>query len=267
MKEKSDNKQKAGRRRTITIISAILAIIISGIFFALMLARIPNMHVVFYLTLGFSALLIAYMVLWTHSAGENHARHIKVLRRCYLICITLGLAYFLTLQGLIISSARSDESEADCIIILGAGLRNGAPSLVLRRRLNAAVDYLSDRGDIPVIVTGGLGRGQSITEADAMSRYLIDRGVDESLIWKEEESTSTRENLAFALAIMEQNGLDIENTKVAVVSSEFHLYRAKLIAVKQGLDAFGVAAETPGLYLRMLYSFREAFALASELIF
>ena len=267
MKEFDSNTQKVVRRRKITIISAVLAAILSGVFFVLTLARVPNMHVVFFLVLGFSLLLVTYMVLWTLSAGGKRARLIRVLRRCYIVCITLGLAFFLTMQGLIISSAHTDESEADCIIILGAGLRNGTPSLILRRRLNAAIEYLRDRDDIPVIVTGGLGRGQSVTEADAMFRYLSERGVDEGLIWKEEASTSTRENLAFALDIMEENGLDTGNTKVAVVSSEFHLYRAKLIAAKQGIDAFGIAAQTPGFSLRALYSCREAFALASELIF
>ena len=250
-----------------TIITAVLAAIVSGIFFVLMLSRVPNMHVVFFLVLGFSALLIVYLILWTLSAGDKRLRLVKALRRCYFVCIALGLAFFLTMQGLIISSARTDESDADCLIILGAGLRNGAPSLILRRRLNAAIDYLNERGDVPVIVTGGLGRGQNITEAGAMFRYLSEHGVDESLIWKEEASTSTRENLAFSLAIMEENGLDVDNITVAVVSSEFHLFRAKLIAQKQGLDAVGVAAQTPTFYLRVLYYCREAFALASELLF
>jgi uncharacterized SAM-binding protein YcdF (DUF218 family) len=99
-----------------------------------------------------------------------------------------------------------------------------------------------------------------------MSRYLRDCGVDESLIWIEDASKSTRENLAFSLALMEEKGLDVENLKVAIVTNEFHLYRAKLIAGKRGLNAVGIAAETPGFYLRTLYSCREAFALAYEIL-
>jgi len=250
----------------ITIIAAALAAVLSGIFFALTLARVPNMHVVFYLALGFSALLVIYLVLWTLSASEKYARLAKLLRRCYLVCLSVGVAFFIILQALIISGSRTDDVEADCLIVLGAGLRNGAPSLILRRRLNAAVDYLQERGDIPVIVTGGLGRGQTVTEAEAMFRYLRDRGVSEDLILKEDRSTSTRENLAFSVTLMQENGLDTENTKVAVVTNEFHLYRAKLIAGKQGLDAVGISADTPGLYLRILYFCREAFALASEFL-
>jgi len=267
MKERIGNKPTARRRLMITIIIAALAVITCGIFFALMLARVPSMHIIFYLSLGFSALLLIYLVLWTLSAGEKRARLVRVLRRCYTICLIVGLAFFLTLQGLIISGGHTDEAQVDCLIILGAGLHNGAPSLILMRRLNTAVDYLHQLGDIPVIVTGGLGRGETITEAEAMSRYLSNRGVDKSLVWKEEESTSTRENLAFSVALMREKGLDVENIKVAIVTNEFHLYRAKLIAGKQGLDAVGIAADTPYFNLRMLNSCREAFALATELLF
>jgi len=267
MKEQKSDKQTAQRRRNITIVTAVIAAIISGIIFNMMLSKIPNMRALFFLMLGFFALVLTYLIIWTLSAYKEKARLAKILRRSYLVFLAAGLAFFLALQGLIISGSHTEEAEADCLIILGAGLRNGAPSLILRRRLNAAVEYLKERGDVPVIVSGGLGRGETITEAEAMSRYLSSRGVDASLIWKEEASTSTRENLTFSLALMEEKGLDAENTKVAVVTNEFHLYRAKHIAGKVGLDATGIAAETPGLGSRIIYSCREAFALASELIF
>lgn len=267
MEEKSGNDKTAIRRRRITIATAALSAVISGIFFIQMQKRVPNMHIVFYMVLGLSALIVLYLVLWTLSANEKRARLAKALRRCYLICVAIGFLFFLTMQALIISGAHTDDVEADCVIVLGAGLRGEAPSLILRQRLNAAADYLLERGDIPVIVAGGLGRGETITEAEAMFRYLSGRGIDENLIWKEDRSTSTRENLAFSLAIIEEKGLDAENIKVAVVTNEFHLYRAKLIAGKQGLDTVGIAAQTSSFFMRMIYSFREAFALASELLF
>jgi len=232
----------------------------------LMQSRAPYMHIIFYLVLGLSIIVVAYMVLWTLGANEKYSRPAAIMRRCYFICLAVGLAGFLTFQGLIISGATTEEADVDAVIVLGAGLRNGTPSLVLRTRLNAAVEYLKTQGDIPVIVAGGLGQGETITEAEAMFRYLSARGVDENLIWKEKESTNTHENLTFSLALMEENGMDVENARVAVVSNEFHLYRAKLIAEKAGLDAVGVAAETPGVFLRILYYFREAFALASEVL-
>jgi len=266
MKKKSAGNRTLRRRRTVTIIVAILAAVVSGIYFSLMRQRVANMHIIFYMVLGVSVLLVTYLVLWTLGASDRHAKKAKILKRCYMICLATGIAGFLTFQGLILSGARTDEAEADCIIILGAGLRNNGPSLMLWSRLNAAAEYLKTREDIPVIVSGGLGRGETVTEAEAMFRYLNSRGIDESRIWKEERSTSTRENLAFSRALLEEKGLDADNIKVAIVTNEFHLYRAKLIAAKTGLDAIGVAAATPGPYLRTLNFSREAFALAAEVL-
>jgi len=265
-KQNPRNKATASQRLTMTIITTALALIATGVAYIMKLSRVSNMHIIYILVLGFSAILIAFMVIWTLSAHEKYAKLAKILRRFCLAALAVGLSVFLVFQVLIISSAHTEDAEVDALIVLGAGLRNGVPSMILRTRLNAAIRYQASRGDTPIIVSGGLGEGETITEAEAMFRYLSARGVDESLIWKEEESTSTRENLAYSLAIMEKNGLDIENAKVAIVSNEFHLYRAKLIAGKAGVEAVGVAATTPGLDLRMLYFFREALALANEVL-
>jgi len=183
------------------------------------------------------------------------------------VCVSLGLIFFIILQIIIISGSRTEEADVDAIIILGAGLMNDRPSLILAARLNAAIAYAQTRGDIPIITTGGLGQGQTITEAEAMARYLIARGIDESRIWKEGMSTNSHENINFAKAIMIENGMDPENIKVAIVTNEFHLYRAKLTAQKAGLDPVGVAAETPGLHRKLIYYFREAFSLINEVVF
>ena len=265
-KQNSRNKTTASQRLIITIIIASLAVIVTGVSYIMKLNRVSNMHIIYILVLGISVIVVAFLVIWTLGAHEKYVKPARVLRRSCLAGLAVGLSVFLVLQVLIISSAYTEDAEVDALIVLGAGLRNDVPSMILRTRLNAAIRYQASRGDTPIIVSGGLGEGETITEAEAMFRYLRARGVDESLIWKEEESTSTRENLAFSLAVMEENGLDIENAKVAIVSNEFHLYRAKLIAGKAGVEAVGVAAATPGLNLRMLYFFREALALANEVL-
>ena len=259
------NNNKAKERWSITVKAAIITAMASLISFLLMLFRVSHMHVIFFLVAGVSFLLVTFLVLRTLSAYEKYARTAKILLRCYVICLAIGLTCFIVLQGLIISGTRTDDADVDVVIILGAGLRNSVPGLMLASRLDEAVIYLETRDDIPVIVTGGLGRGESITEAEAMSRYLIARGINESRIWKEEKSTSTRENLIFALDMINEKGLDAQIITVAIISNEFHLYRAKLTAEKIGMNAIGVAAETPGIHRRMLYYFREAFSLLNEL--
>ena len=262
----SNNTNKAQRRRNITIIVTVIAALFCGLNFVLLQLRVSHMHIVFPMSLGLSVLLVTYLALWTLSAYDKHARLAKTLKRCYIICISIGLICFLIVQGVLISNSFTENADVDAIIVLGAGLRNNVPSLILASRLNAAIEYSKTQGDIPIIVTGGLGQGEILTEAEAMSRYLIDRGVDEYRILKEDASTNTRENLAFSKTIMEELGMDTDNIKVAIVSNEFHLLRAKMIAEKAGLDAIGVAAETPGLHRKILYYFREAFALTAEVL-
>ena len=267
MKNQANEGMTTKHRLIVTIAAAVLAIIVLAVFFILMLSKIPNMHILFNLSLAFFILLFILLVLWTLCALEKCSKLASILIRCYLGFIAAGVLFFIILLGLIISDAQTEEAEVDCIIVLGAGLRNDAPSLILRMRLNAALEYTKTREGTPIVVSGGLGAGETITEAEAMMRYLKARGVDESLIWKEESSTRTQENIEYSLELMREKGLDIENITIAVVTNDFHIYRAKHIAEKAGAEAIGVAAPTPSLYLRIVYYSREAFALGAELVF
>ncbi|MCL2426733.1 MAG: YdcF family protein [Oscillospiraceae bacterium] len=272
MKESNENENKqskhvTARRRNITIVATIIAAIICGFFYILTQLRISHMHVFLMFFGCLSFLVLTYMVLWTLGASEKFSRIARILKRCYFVCLIIGVLCFVILQGLIISGTRTDDVEVDAIIVLGAGLINDRPSLILAYRLNATIEFVQTRDDIPIIVTGGLGPGRTITEAEAMARFLIERGIDENRIWREGASTSTHENINFAIEIMEENGMDVENIRVAIVSNEFHLYRARLVGERAGLNAYGVAAETPGWHRKAIYFFRETFSLANELIF
>jgi len=255
------------KRRNITIITAVIATIISSTVYILMRLRVSHMHAILIFVVGLSVLIVIFLILWTLGANEKYSRLAKILRRYYYVCVSIGLIFFIFLQVLIISGSRTEEADVDAIIILGAGLINNRPSLILASRLEAAISYVQTRDGIPIITTGGLGQGQTITEAEAMARYLIARGVDENRIWREDASTNSHENINFAKNVMLQNGIDPENAKVAIVSNEFHLYRAKIVAQKAGLNAVGVAAETPGLHRKLIYFFRETFSLVNEFVF
>jgi uncharacterized SAM-binding protein YcdF (DUF218 family) len=153
------------------------------------------------------------------------------------------------------------------VIVLGAGVNGTVPSLSLRVRLDAALDYLNEHPDMPVIVSGGQGGGEAISEAECMARYLIAHGIEESRIIREDRSTSTRENFAFSIELMVQNGIDPADAFV-FVTSDYHICRAARMA---GVPwAYGVAARLPhGAYytaLEVNYFLREAAALAWEIV-
>ena len=252
-------------RITLLIVAATLAAA-ALLCLAFVFRNVPGVEIIFFIALFFSLLILIFLLLHTLRANEKYSKVAKVLQRCFLICLAVGVAGFLILQGLILSAALTEDAEVDCIIILGAGLYGETPSRILVSRLDAGLEYLSAWDDVPIIVSGGQGPGESITEAEAMRRYLVRRGADESLIWKEESSTSTWENLSYSLALMEENGLDVSTATIAIVTNEFHLYRAKHIAGTMGINAVGVSAQTPYPTLRLLYHVREVPALLKDFL-
>ena len=123
----------------------------------------------------------------------------------------------------------------------------------------AGVQYLEKYSDTRVVVSGGQGQGEDITEAEAMRRFLISKGIDESRILLESRATSTMENFRFSKAIIEkESGKAV--TKITFVTSSFHIARAKLLARRNGLDVRAVSCKTPNQVILKTY-LREYFAL------
>lgn len=124
--------------------------------------------------------------------------------------------------------------DEDAIIVLGAGLRGSRPSSTLKGRLDAAYDYHTENPDALIVVSGGKGHDEDITEALAMETYLIELGVPKEKIVKEEKSTSTYENFMFSKEILD--GLLGDNYKIAYISNDYHVFRAGHIAKKAGFE-------------------------------
>lgn len=173
----------------------------------------------------------------------------------------LGLVGFLVAQGCIISGMRSKpQQELDGIIVLGAQVRGTRVSRALAQRLNAAADYLEKHPDAYVIVSGGQGPGEDLSEAEAMSLYLQEKGIPAERIILEDQSTSTAENLGFSFELLK----DPED-EMGVVTNGFHVFRAVHIARAQGVEVTGVAAKTDWWMLPH-YMMREAFALVKDFL-
>lgn len=179
----------------------------------------------------------------------------------------LGVLYFCVAEYPIIKNARTDaDDERDYLIVLGAAVHGDQPSLTLVRRLDGALDYLKRYPDAVAIVSGGMGPGETVTEAQAMHDWLVAQGIAEARILLEEESTSTQENLANSFAIIRTRG-DEPDGNTAVVSSPYHLYRAKLHARQQGVEVAGVAAPWGYVFVMLNYFIREAFGVTHLWVF
>lgn len=151
------------------------------------------------------------------------------------------------------------ESDAPYVIVLGAAVYGQTPSISVRHRCDRAIQHLKRNPGARALVSGGQGEGEDISEAEAMGRYLVEKGVAADRILLEDKSTSTWENLSFSKALIEGTGGD--PSRVAVVSSAYHLYRARRMAAALGMDADGLpSADGYPLYMTGMY-LREALAV------
>ena len=183
-----------------------------------------------------------------------------------LVC--LGLAYFCFVEYFIIKNARTDrDAGRDYLIVLGAAVYQDQPSLTLVRRLEGTLQYLNEHPKTIAIVSGGMGKGEKITEAQAMHDWLIAHGVAPERVIMEPKATSTMENLKYSFDIIRARGDDPQG-HVAIVSSAYHLYRAKLMAKSLGVtDAAGVAAPWGYFFVMLNYFIREAFGVTHLWVF
>lgn len=184
----------------------------------------------------------------------------KVLLCLIGTAMTIILVLVVILSTCMIHAATNKPSEEKTIIVLGCQVYGERASRMLVNRLEAAYDYMLENEEARCIVSGGQGSGEEITEAECMYRYLVAKGVSPERIYKEEKSTSTRENLAFSKEIIEENQL---GTRIVIATNEFHEYRAGRIARSLGLTA----ASQPGItdwWLFPTYYVRELYGILYE---
>ena len=209
-----------------------------------------------------------YLCLFAAALLLLHAYLPVTLWRIVVALTCVGLAYFCFVEYFVIKNARTDRDPGrDYLIVLGAAVYKDQPSLTLVRRLEGALDYLETYPDSVAIVSGGMGPGETVTEAQAMYDWLIAAGVDPARVLKEPRASSTEENLKFSFDIIRSRG-DEPAGKVAIVSSAYHLYRAKCLAAKLGVpDAAGVAAPWGYFFVMLNYFIREAFGVTHLWVF
>lgn len=130
--------------------------------------------------------------------------------------------------------------DADYIIVLGSKVNGTKPSYSLQYRIDKAAEYLKSHEKAIAIVSGGKGKGEDISEALAMKNELMKLNIAEDRIIMEDKSTSTDENIKFSKLLIPDN-----MKKGMIVTNDFHMFRAKKIAAKQGLQLEGLPAETP----------------------
>ena len=166
----------------------------------------------------------------------------KIIRNIVTILFTIGLVLFISVEGLIIYNGHHvDKEKPDYLMVLGAGLRGTKISTSLLYRLETALDFHELYPDVKIIVSGGQGEGEKISEASAMRNFLVDNGVDSSQIIMEDKSTDTYENFLYTKKILDEES-EVKDPTATVISNNFHMFRAKFLAKEVGINTLGYPA-------------------------
>lgn len=206
------------------------------------------------LPLLFGVFCISYLVLdlpgryFIRAVSETQAfyiaRIVSFLRACALYVPFMVLAYFLYTWIYFIVRRRN---YPDYIIVLGAKVIDGKASPLLTKRLDRGIALYNEWGKTPkFVVSGGQGADEICSEAEAMSAYLIEKGIRADQILLEDRSTNTYQNILFSKQLIEHDGGD--GCYCSVVTNEYHVLRSVVCAHAVGLACNGYGCRTAGYY-------------------
>ena len=191
---------------------------------------------------------------WLRSLAQSWSR---VLAGILLAAEGIGILLVIVLGLTILSAARTPEPQnMEYYLVLGAWVNGRQPSRALRKRLDKALSCAEKDPAARLILSGGQGDDEEISEAVCMRNYLTAAGVEEDRLILEDRSTSTRENLLFSDQLTGCGG-----ARCGIISNDFHICRVMKLARKAGYrDCYGIAAEGDPV-MELHYIVRESVAL------
>lgn len=198
--------------------------------------------------------------LYSHSEIGRHVRTLIIMSIsfifCYLECLLAS-----TIFCAIASTRYKIKKPMDYIIILGCAIRkDGSPTPILRGRIDRALAFDKEQNEkwnkhAKFVPSGGQGSNEVISEAESMKRYLMEQGIPENCILKEDKSVNTYQNMAFSKKIIEGDAEDISKTNIAFSTTNYHVLRGYTLAQRLGMKVSGLSAKTkkyfyPNAFLR-----------------
>ncbi|SDG15401.1 DUF218 domain-containing protein [Facklamia miroungae] len=170
----------------------------------------------------------------------NHNTLIIAICNIYRIIITylLVVASAYTLSSFL-NFINTKKHDLDYVVVLGAGLIGEQVTPLLKSRIDKGIKVFKKQKNCRLIMSGGQGSDELISEAEAMKRYAVDVGIDPQLIIEENKSTNTKENIKNSYSLMA-----IDDPKFAIVTNYYHLFRALLLSKKLNIKCIGYGAKT-----------------------
>jgi uncharacterized SAM-binding protein YcdF (DUF218 family) len=171
-----------------------------------------------------------------------------------MVLFVAAMVYTIALGAVLVTSQHDQRRPVDAIIVLGAAQYDGRPSPVLRARLDHAIGLYREGYSPLIVVTGGVGRGDTTSEATVARRYLVGREVPDDAVIAQPVGRSTSASMTAVGNWLHGRGL----RRVLLVSDPFHMFRLRLEARRTALEAYTSPTESspisdnPVLELRYL---------------
>lgn len=190
---------------------------------------------------------------------KNKFRKISVI----LGIISAGICAVLTIKIHYYANI-DDAKKADAIVVLGAAQWNGEPSPILKARLDHAISLYEKGLSSKFILTGGIGKKESISESRAGKNYLMKNYIDGDDIFIEEKGHTSLESLREAAEILKKQGFE----SIILISDGFHIMRIRKMAKDLGINAFSSPVNViKSNYVKFKYVMREVFVFMLYLLF
>lgn len=184
--------------------------------------------------------------------------------------VLAGAVTFGALFGAVLCGSHDHiRGDPQVMVILGCQVKPWGPSVLLQDRLDKALDYLEDHPDLIIVVSGGQGPDEPVSEARCMYDYLTEHGVDGAQIIMEDQSHNTVENLRYTMDLLAEAGYDT-TADMVVVSNGFHLTRVRMLWSRVcggDYNLSTLAAPSSHVPSRLKMYIREPLALVKSFVF
>lgn len=210
-------------------------------------------------------------IIFIHYFFKNRIKENRLLFKTYkIIKIFLCILFicFIGIEAAIISYPKYNEKKDDYIIVLGAGLDEGkTPNLILRDRLDTAIKCFNENPTY-IVLSGGQGPDEFVSEAQAMSEYMQENGIDKKNIIIEDKSTNTNENIKYSKEKIEEHShKSLDQVSVKIVTTDYHALRSSILAKKNGYANFDNYSSSTLWYFIPPTHIREACGVVKSILF
>ncbi|GAA0125183.1 YdcF family protein [Clostridium sp. CTA-19] len=213
-------------------------------------------------------LFILGLILILYYYNKDFLINTTIFKILYPFLILLFILFIILEIFIIYFSLSKNVLHCDYVLILGAGLKNNKPSKTLQYRLDSAIYYVNNyNNECKIILSGGVGYNETISESLAMKTYLINSGIDEKRLILEEESKNTFENLKYSkIKILNYNN-NFSKVKIKIVTSDFHCFRTYILSKKNNYKNVTFYNSDSNILLKPNYFTREFFAIVKSILF